>query len=405
MNLAHKIRIYPNLEQAQALVCACGVARFTYNYILGEWQRQYKAGEKPNVYKLKKEFNTYKGDLFPWVYESPKDCNQQPIMDLGKAFGKFFKGESKYPQFKHKGQKDSFYVSNDKASLLEDKYIRLPLIGSIRLGEKPRFEGKVVSYTVSRDVDRWFVSVCYDLPDTSNNIDNGEVVGVDLGLKDLAVLSDGTKIENLKFVKKHEKKLKHEQRKLAKKQLGSQNRKKQKIRVAKVHRTIRCQKQDYIHKFTSFLAKTKQEMVLETLQVKNMMKNHKLAKSFASVSLGELERQLQYKTKIYGSLLTQVDIFYPSSKLCHVCGFKNIKLALKDRIWTCPDCNTVHDRDFNASKNLESQAVSIKFVPKAIRDIKLVENPTPGIWGSVSRCDLMKQEKRNVQNHICTLSL
>lgn len=395
MNLAHKIRIYPNRAQEQDLIKACGVARFTYNWILGEWSRQYKAGEKPTANKLKKQWNSYKKDLFPWVYESPKDCNQQPIINLGNSFRKFFKKQSNYPQQKKKGICDSFYISNDKANIVDDRWIRLPLIGQIRLAEKPRFAAKILSYSVSKDVDRWFVSIAYELPTPSIKIQNCEVTGIDLGLKDFAVLSDGTRIENPKFLKRLEKRLVRAQRQLAKKQKGSQNRKKARIRVAKIHQRIRDQKSDFIHKFTTNLAKTKQEIVMEDLNVSGMLKNHKLAQSIANVSWAEFRRQLEYKTKRYGSLLTVVDRFYPSSKTCSNCSFKIEKLDLSVRSWVCPNCSTKQDRDINAALNLRLQA---KSVGKAIPEFKPVEFPLSGGLEINPRYDSMKQEfyKTNV---------
>lgn len=401
MNLSHKVRIYPNKQQTQELNKACGVARFTWNYILGEWDRQYKAGEKPAEFKLRKQWNSYKEHLFPWVYESPKDCNQKPIMDLGKAFDRFFKKQAKYPKFKKKGLKESFYISNDQAILTEDSKIRLPLIGVVKLSEKPRFSGKIMSFVVSKDVDQWFVSITYELPEPSVKVQNNEVIGVDLGLTSFIILSDGTKIENPKFYKKLEKRIKQAQRRLAKKKKGGENRKKAQTVLGRLFRTQRRKSQDFIHKITSFLAKTKQEIVIEYLNVSGMMKNNKLARSVGNVGFSEFRRQLEYKTKRYGSLLTVVDTFFPSSKLCSTCGFKNKDLQLSDRSWVCPQCNTKHDRDLNAALNLKSQA---KSVGKAIPEFKPAENSLPGKQTSVSRYDSMKQEKL-ILEHSCSLNL
>lgn len=369
MNLTHKIRLYPNKQQTQALLKACGVARFTYNYALAQWKQEYESGNKPTALKLKKQFNAVKEEKFPWVYESPKDCNQQPFTNLQKAFQNFFKTKKGYPKFKKRGVRDSFYISNDKATLIEKK-IKLPLIGNITLSEQPRFTGKIMSFVVSKDVDQWFVSVSYELPNPSFKIQNNEVVGVDLGIKNFATLSDGTVIENPKFLSKLEKKLKREQRILSKKQKCSANRTKQRIKLAKVYRTLRNRRQDFLHKLTSFLAKTKQEIVVEDLNVSGMLKNHKLAKSIANLSWAEFKRQLEYKTKRYGSLLTVVDRFYPSSKLCSNCGFKLEKLDLSVRGWVCPECKVKHDRDVNAAINLKQQSVQ---VGKAIPEFKPVE--------------------------------
>ena len=149
MNLSHKIRIYPSEEQERILVCSCGVSRFAYNWGLAEWKRMYAEGEKPTAYSLKKRFNAIKGEQFSWVYDCPKDANQQPFTDLNSAFQRFFKGLGKYPKFKKKGVRDSFYVSNDKFSIKGD-YVKLPKIGKVRMSEVLRFDGKINSGVVSR---------------------------------------------------------------------------------------------------------------------------------------------------------------------------------------------------------------------------------------------------------------
>ena len=397
MNLSHKIRLHPNKEQTQGLRKACGCSRFAWNWGLREWERQYKEGLKPTAFKLNKQFNAIKKQQFPWIYESPKDCNQRPFINLGKAFTKFIKEKKGHPKLHKRGRRDSFYISNDKARIVEDKWIQVPLLGKIRLAENPRFSGKIMSYTVSLDVDQWFVSIAYELPDPSNKITNQEVLGIDLGLKHFAVLSDGTKIENPKLFKKIEKQRVRAERRLAKKQKGSANRRKARVRLAKIHRKLRRQRQDFIHKFTSGLAKTKQELVIEDLKVSNMLKNHKLAQSIANVCWGELRRQLEYKTRRYGSLLTVVSTFFPSSKLCSCCGFKLDKLNLSVREWACPKCSTVHDRDLNAAMNLKSQSKSVGWVTP---EVKPVENPPSGNLSSGSRCDLLKQE--HIVNNVIT---
>lgn len=199
---------------------------------------------------------------------------------------------------------------------------------------------------------------------------NNVIVGVDLGLTTFVTLSDGTKIEQPKFLRRLGAKLKREQRRLSKKQKTSANRGKQRIRLAKVYRKIRQQRLDFLHKVTSFLAKTKQEIVIEDLNVSGILKNRKLAKAIANVSWAEFRRQLEYKTKRFGSLLTVVDRFYPSSKTCSVCGFKVDKLPLSARSWTCSQYNVVHDRDINAAINLKNSSVR---VGKAIPEFKPVE--------------------------------
>lgn len=403
MNLTHKIRLYPNRQQTQALQRACGVARFTYNYALAQWKQEYEAGNKPTAMQLKKQFNAIKAEQFPWIYESPKDCNQQPFTNLNKAFQRFFKTKNGYPKFKKRGARDSFYISNDKASFV-DKQIKLPLIGKVKLAEQPRFKGRIMSFVVSKDVDRWFVAVSYDLPQPSAKVQNTEVVGIDLGLTNFATLSDGTKIENPSFLHRLESKLKREQRRLAKKQKCSANRSKQRIRLAKTYRTIRNRRQDFLNKLTTLLAKTKQEIVIENLHVSGMLKNHRLAKSIANASWGEFRRQLEYKTKRFGSLLTVVDRFYPSSKICSICGFKADQLPLNIRAWTCPQCNNVLDRDSNAAVNLRNCSVQVgKAIPE-FKPVEIVLAEKDVLKAQSSTLLLMKQEALSLE-HLGSLNV
>ena len=387
MHLTHKIRVYPTKVQITALKKACGVARFTWNHILGELERAYKAGYRYNIYQLSRDFNIYKHELFSWISESPKDCTAAPLLEVWGAYKKFFKKQSGFPKFKKRGEKDSFYNSADRTKFIGEDYIRIAVIGKLKLSESPRFSGKLSSCTVSRDVDQWFVSVDYELPDPTAKITNGKKVGVDLGLNKFATLSDGTVFENPKHYKKLDQKLKKEQRSFSKKKLGSKNRIKQGNKVSKVYRKIRRQKQDFLHKVTSTLAKTKQEVVIEDLKVGNLMKNHKLARPIANVGWGEFRRQLEYKCKVYGSTLTVVDKFFPSSKLCSSCGFKLLKLLLSVRSWTCPKCGVLHDRDLNAAINLKHQSVGW-----VTPEIKPVENPLAGARVSELSYDLVKQE-------------
>jgi transposase len=182
MILAHKIRLYPTKKQEQDLVRACGCSRFAYNWGLAEWDRMYKAGEKVNRFILCKKFNSIKKEQFPWIYESPKDANQYPFINLGKAFTSFFKKKSKYPKFKRKGVHDSFYVSSDKAILL-DRIIKIYNLGTIKLAEELRFSGKIMSYTISRTADIWFVSIAVEMKDYSKQRISNNCIGIDIGIK------------------------------------------------------------------------------------------------------------------------------------------------------------------------------------------------------------------------------
>lgn len=352
INLAHKIELKPNNKQAKFLARACGVSRFTYNWGLAEWKRQYEAGLKPTGFGLKKEFNAIKKDLFPWIMESPRDANSQSFADLQKAFNNFFKRNTKYPTFKKKNQNDSFYIANDNFKI-DCKKIRIPKIGWIRLKENLNLSGKILSATVSRSANKWFVSINLSMEITPLKIENQDVIGVDLGIKHLATISNGEKIEGSRALKRMEKKLKRLQQSFSKTQKGSKNRAKQKRKIARLHYRIRCIRLDLIHKLTTKLSKNHSVIVIEDLNVKGMMANHKLAKAISDMGFYEFKRQLEYKSKIFGSHIIIADRWFPSSKKCSICGNINKNLTLSDRTFKCPFCYSKIDRDLNAAINLK----------------------------------------------------
>lgn len=346
MNLSHKIEIKPNNEQGHKLKMACGVARYAYNWGLVEWKKAYGAGLKSNGRSLKLKWNKEKPD---WVYLSPKGANQRPFDDLQNAYKRFFKRESKYPKLKKKGIRDSFYVENDKFSIVEDK-IRLPKIGLIKLTERPRFDGKIMSATVSRCANRWFVSISVNIDQYSKKRTANGIIGIDLGVATALTLSTGEKLVGPKPLKKKLKTLKKRQRKHSRKKKGSNNRKKSAIRLAILHRKIRNQRNDFLHKVTTRLCRENQVVVIEDLAVANMLKNHKLARAISDIGFGEFRRQLTYKSMIYGTTIIVADRFFPSTKLCRMCGQLNA-MPLSQRTYKC-DCGHAEDRDINAARNL-----------------------------------------------------
>lgn len=380
MILAHKIRLDPNKDQIKYFIKACGTARFTWNWALAEWKKQYLSGEKPTAMKLKKQFNENKYTQYPWLLEIHRDAHSQPFANLGKAYSRFFQqvktGKDIHePVFKHKGQRESFYISNDKFETSEKK-IRLPKIGWVQLRECLRLPGVLKSATVSRTANKWYVSIQVDVPEAyykrHRNMNN--VVGIDLGLNAFATLSSGEKIIAPKPLKKALRRLQIASRRCSKKQKGSQNKKKAASHLAIVHARITNIRRDFLHKLTTCLCSENQAIGYEDLAVKNMIKNHKLARSISDVAWGEFCRQLLYKADRYNDTLVQADRFYPSSKLCHICGFKIAALPLKVRTWVCPQCRTTHDRDFNASKNLEGLALLKNALPSARGKVTLVRD-------------------------------
>jgi len=356
--LSHKIKLKPNKYQTQEFVKACGCARFSYNWALKEYQKQYINNQKPNINDLRKQFNQIKQKEFPWIYDSPKDANQRPFINLKNAFSRFFKKISKYPTLKKKGIRDSFYVSNDKFKLLENKKIKLPRIGIVKLTENLRFKGKIQSAVISRTANDWFVSITVDASLEKQRISN-EIVGIDLGLNNFTVDSNNAKTNAPKPLKFYTKKLARLHRRLSKKKLGSKNKIKARQKLAKLYQKINNIRQDFIHKLSYKYCNENQIIILEDLSVKNMLKNHKLAKAISDVSWGEFRRQLDYKKNIFDNTVVKIDRFYPSSKTCSCCGNIKKELKLEDRVYICDECGLEIDRDFNAATNIKNEGLRI----------------------------------------------
>lgn len=367
-SLTHKIRLYPTVEQETAFRKACGVRRYAYNWGLAKWKELKAAGvQKVTKNDLKKLWNAEKESIAKWVYESPKDANQHAFDDLYDALSAFFKnkgGRRKvgFPKFKKKGKsKDSFYVSNDRMTLLDKKdgkalRVRLPVIGDVKIAEALRFEGKILSSTVSRTANHWFLSVSVEMPSLPKGplqtVKPHAVVGIDLGVKTLATLSTGEKVEGPKPLRKSLEALKRASRQLSRKQKGSSNSRKAAMRVAGLHEKVASIRMDALHKLSHKVCSESQAVVLEDLSVSGMMKFGHLARSVSDMGFFELRRQCGYKGELYGCENIVVDRFYPSSKKCNACGSVKKVLLLSERKYVCECCGVVEDRDYNASLNL-----------------------------------------------------
>jgi putative transposase len=351
MTLSHKVALDPTVKQEGYFRRAAGTARFVWNWALAQWKERYEQGEKPNALKLKKLWNDIKGCEYPWVYEVHKDVNQQPFSNLQKAFQRFFKGEAGYPNFKKKGIHDSFYISNDKLKV-DGTRIYIPRLGWIRMREALRFDGKILSATVSREAQRWFVSIQIDVGDAYSRERTADgVVGVDLGVTTLATLSTGEKIESPKPLRKFLKRLKTSQRRVNRRVKGSKNRSKAVQQLARLHRRIKDTRHDALHKLTSKLTHENQVVAIENLNVKGMMANHHLAQAVSDVGFHEFRRQLTYKAELTGTEVVVVDRWFPSSKTCSQCGMYHEHLMLAQRTLHCV-CGLEIDRDHNAAINL-----------------------------------------------------
>lgn len=350
--LSHKIRLDPNPTQAKALARACGVARFTWNWALAEWNRQYEAGEKPNTMALKKQWNAIKREQFPWVLESPSDANLQPFADLQRAFTNFFAGRARRPRFKKRGQHDSFYIANARFDV-DGRSVRLGPLGWFRMREELRFNGKILSARVSREADQWFIAIQVELAEALPQTVGEGTVGVDLGIAHLATMSNGEVVDAPKPLAQKLTKLRRLQRSVSRKQRGSRNREKAKRKVARLHLRIRNIRNDCLHRLTTKLCRENQAVVIEDLNVAGMVHNRHLARAIADVGMGEFRRQLTYKADLYGVALLVADRWYPSSKTCSACGAVTPHLALSERTFVCAECGAVMDRDLNAARNLE----------------------------------------------------
>jgi putative transposase len=364
MILGHKIRLVPTKAQEDYFRRACGTARYTYNEALKMWKEEYEAGNKPNGRKLKKKFNATRRELIPWSYDVHRDCTSQPFSDLQEAFNGYFGGSSSYPVFKKKGKcKDSFYIANDRLKI-NQRRVRIPVLGWVKMRETLRWEGNILYACVSRVSDQWYLSVSVEVGDVKRPRTGDGIVGVDLGIKAAVTLSDGRSFEGPKALRRYKEQLIRLHRQLSRKQKGSKNLEKAKVRLARLYNKIACARLDFLHQTTAMLCRENKAVGMESLNVAGMMRNHKLARSISDVGMYEFKRQLTYKSKLYDTELVFADRFYPSSKRCSGCGFVLKELSLATREWVCPQCGEQHDRDVNAAKNL---------IPGANRELTPVE--------------------------------
>ena len=360
---AHKIRLNPTPEQATYFAKAVGTRRFVFNWGLAEWKRQHENGEKPSALGLKKQFNGIKGTLFPWVYEVTKCAVEGAFVDLGAAFTNFFEGLKSsrkvgYPKFKaKKSSNESFYLANDKFSV-EGHSIRIPKLGLVNMTEALRFEGKIVSATVSLKAGWWFVSIRVELPHRTP-VRREKRVGIDVGIKRLATLSDGTWFENQKPLRGLLAKLKRLNQALARKQKGSANREKAWLKVARLHYRVACIRDDILHKLTTYVACEYGFVGVETLHVKGMVQNRALSQALSDAALGRLLKLLQSKVTAQGGVVQSVGRFFPSSKRCSACGQVKRELMLSEREYACEGCGVTLDRDLNASLNILHEALRL----------------------------------------------
>jgi putative transposase len=357
---SYKFRIEPTSEQIVLLSKHFGACRFVFNKFLHERKEKY-LNEKTslNYYDNARTLTDLKKEEdFDWLKEINSQSLQSAIRNLDSAYKNFFNKQNKFPRFKSKYDKQSFKIPQN--ALINERKLVIPKFKEgIKINLHRKIEGEILFATITKSTTgKYYVSITCEV--NYKPFDKtGSKVGIDTGIKDLAILSDGKTYENIKVLKSKLKKLKYQQRQLSKKQKGSNSRQKQKIKLSLTHEKITNIRKDYLHKISTEIVKNHDIISVEDLSVKNMMKNHKLAQSLSDVSLGMFYTMLEYKSKWNDKSFVKIDRFFPSSKTCSNCGWIYQDLNLSIREWTCNSCNEHHDRDLNASKNILKQGINI----------------------------------------------
>lgn len=355
-----KFRIYPNKEQEILLAKHFGACRFVFNHYLNKRKETYLEDKKSlNYYDNANDLTQLKkNDDYIWLKEINSQSLQSSLRNLDSSYMRFFRKQSKFPRFKSKYDRQSFKIPQS-VSVEKNKLLIPKFKGDIKINLHREINGEILFATISKSTTgNYYVSLTCEVQYKPFEKTNSKV-GIDTGIKELAILSDGTTYENIKTLKSNLKKLKYNQRQLSKKTKGSSSRNKQKQKLAIVHEKITNVRKDYLHKVSTEIVKNHDIISVEDLAVKNIMKNHKLAQAMSDVSLGSFYTMLEYKSGWNDKQFIKIDRFFPSSKMCSNCGWINQDLTLNIREWTCPSCDEKHNRDFNASKNILKQGLKI----------------------------------------------
>ena len=357
----YKYRAYPNKSQVDLLAKFFGCSRFVFNYYLAWRSEQWQEKRISTNYTMTANHLALLKNEYPWLREVDSVALQQSLKDLDVAFHNFFHKRGGYPKFKKKLNKQSYRTMRIGNNIqIEGNHIKLPKLGWVKISNSRDFNGVIKHATITKTASgKYFISLCVE-ESTVIKPNDGGIIGIDVGLKDFYTDSNGRKVDNPKTLYKHERKLKRLQRQLSRKQKGSNNRNKARLKLAREYEKVSNIRKDFLHKQAFALANENQAVCVESLNVKGMLKNHHLAKSISDVSWSEFFRILDYKVAEYGGELVKVPTFYPSSQTCSCCGFKNpLVKKLSVREWMCPKCGASHDRDINAAKNILDMGLSI----------------------------------------------
>lgn len=362
MNKGVKFRAYPNKDQQILINKTLGCSRLIYNKGLAMRDEAYNNGEKIGYNETSAMLTALKKqDEFAWLKEPDSIALQQSLRDLDRSYKNFFEKRAKHPKFKSKHDNHQSYRTLNQGDNIRitGRYIKLPKLGYVKIKQSMSV-GHINNVTVERTpTGKYFVVLNVDFePEVRHN--NGGVIGIDVGIKDFYADSNGNVVNNPKHLEKSMRKLKREQKRLSRKQKDSSNRNKQRIKVARVHEKITNQRNDFLQKQSTMLVRENQMICIEDLNVRGMIRNHKLARSIASVSWSRFFTMLEYKAGWYGSTIIRVPTMYPSSQTCSCCGYQNpLVKDLSVRSWECPECHTIHNRDTNASINILNKGLSI----------------------------------------------